>query len=72
MIDAEKQYLLLLWERNVCPYCGKAIPQGQRVGTGRRSDGGFCSLDCYTNYNVLELIDRLRLLENRISDEIRE
>jgi len=36
------------------------IPEGTRVGSGRKADGGFCSLGCYAGYYSLELIDRAR------------
>jgi predicted nucleic acid-binding Zn ribbon protein len=55
---SESQYLLTLWSLNVCPMCGKAIPEGTRVGSGRKSEGGFCSLDCYTIYYGLEIQER--------------
>jgi len=56
----EDEYLLALWEKNVCPYCGKDIPEGTRIGSGRKAEGGFCSLDCYTRYYKLELVERAR------------
>jgi hypothetical protein len=59
----EAEYLLDLWERNVCPYCGKQIPEMSRVGSGRKSDGGFCSLDCYARYHALELAERARKIQ---------
>jgi hypothetical protein len=55
---SETEYLLELWAVNVCPMCGKTIPEGTRVGSGRKSEGGFCSLDCYAQYYAMEL--RLR------------
>jgi hypothetical protein len=58
--DREDEYLLALWDENVCPYCGKEIPEGTRVGSGRKRDGGFCSLDCYARYHELALKDRAR------------
>jgi hypothetical protein len=42
MPDSEKEYLLLLWEENICPTGGNTIPKGTRVGSGSKSDGGFC------------------------------
>jgi hypothetical protein len=57
---SETQYLLELWSRNVCPWCGKNIPEGTRVGSGRKSEGGFCSLPCYADYYALELADRAK------------
>ncbi len=60
MPKSERDYLLELWTKNVCPHCGKAIPEGRRVGTGDKSKGGFCSLDCYTRYYEQELKERAR------------
>lgn len=59
---SEKEYLLKLWKENSCPYCGSNIPEGSRVGSGKKSDGGFCSLDCYAQYYKLELIEKARIL----------
>jgi hypothetical protein len=33
----EEQYFLELWEKMICPYCGRKIPDGQRVGSGAKS-----------------------------------
>lgn len=57
---SENAYLLELWAKNICPWCGKTIPEGTRVGSGRKSDGGFCSLACYADYHALTLIDRAK------------
>ena len=65
MATSEEVYLLELWDQNICPNCGKAIPQGARVGSGRKSEGGFCSLDCYTSFYQLELTERARRLAER-------
>src|SRR5258706_2247631 len=65
-INEEAEYLLKLWQLNVCPNCGQIITDGRRLGTGRRKDGGFCSLECYTNYYRLELQQQLALLRQRI------
>jgi hypothetical protein len=56
----EAEYLLELWEQNLCPFCGKFIPEGTRVGSGRKNEGGFCSLRCYGDYYALELAQRAR------------
>jgi hypothetical protein len=56
----EADYLADLLVRGVCPWCGKWIPEGKRVGSGRKADGGFCSLDCYTKYYEQELVNRAR------------
>ena len=53
MAESEQNYLLELWEN-----CGKKIAAGKRVGSGKKSDGGFCSLDCYGEYYKAELTER--------------
>ena len=60
MPGEEAESLLEFWNKNVCPFCGKTIPEGTRVGSGRKSEGGFCSLDCYTEYYKLEVIERAK------------
>jgi hypothetical protein len=60
MAISETTYLLELWSRNVCPYCEKVLQPNSRVGTGRKSEGGFCSLDCYAKYYSIELNERSR------------
>ena len=62
---SEEKYPLELWDQNICPNCGKIIPQGSRVGSGRKSEGGFCSLDCYTTFYQLELGERARRVAER-------
>jgi len=57
---SEESYLLDCWHRDVCPYCGRNIPGGRRVGSGRKSDGGFCSMSCYGDYHRLSLVERHR------------
>jgi len=58
MAESEQSYLLELWDKNICPNCCKKIPEGKRVGSGKKSDGGFCSLGCYVEYHEAELIER--------------
>ena len=60
MARSEEDYLLELWDKNICPNCGKDIPERTRVGSGRKADGGFCSLDCYAKYHETELSERAR------------
>lgn len=60
MARSEQEYLLELWEKNICPNCGNSIPEGKRVGSGKKSEGGFCGLDCYAQYRALELRERAR------------
>ena len=50
MAESIEASLLELLDRNICPNCGKTIPQGTRVGSGRKREGGFCSLDYYTSF----------------------
>ena len=66
MATSEEAYLLELWDQNICPNCGKTIPQGTRVGSGRKSEGGFCSLECYASFYQLELAERARRVAERI------
>lgn len=66
MAESIEAYLLELWDQNICPNCGKAIPQGTRVGSGRKSEGGFCSLDCYTVFYQLELTERAGRVAERM------
>src|SRR5947207_15929510 len=56
--EGQSEYLSEMWLRNLCAYCGRTIKQGTRVGSGRKSEGGFCSLSCYTKYYQMELIAR--------------
>ena len=58
MAISETQYLLELWSKSVCPWCEKTIQPNTRVGSGRKSEGGFCSLDCYAKYYSIELNER--------------
>ena len=63
MAISEAAYLKMMWERNECPNCHRSFPEGKRVGTGRKKDGGFCSLDCYTRYYAMELSEKAKLLK---------
>jgi hypothetical protein len=58
MARSEREYLLDLWDKNICPHCGKDIPKGTRVGSGKKSEGGFCSTDCQAEYHKTALIER--------------
>jgi hypothetical protein len=60
MATSEEEYPLELWEKNLCPWCEKSIPEGSRVGSGRKGDGGFCSLSCFTHYYEMELVARAK------------
>jgi hypothetical protein len=60
MAVSEESYLLDCWERVICPYCRKPFLETARVGSGRKKEGGFCSLDCYTKYYELDIRERFR------------
>ena len=66
MAISEASYLETLWERNICPYCHSSIPEGKRVGAGKRSKGGFCSLNCFSRYHVLDLAEKAELLKRSL------
>ena len=72
MAISEAAYLEKMWKRNECPICHRSIPKGTRVGTGRKADGGFCGLECYSKYYVLELWEKARLLKKRESSPSNE
>jgi hypothetical protein len=55
---SEEAFLLDCWQRGTCPYCGQSFSAGQRVGSGKKSEGGFCSLNCYAEYHKLSLVER--------------
>lgn len=59
MDKSEEDYLLELRNRNICPFCGKMIPEGAKVVRGK---GAFCSLDCVANYHEPEFTQRARHL----------
>ncbi len=56
----EEDHLLMLWDAGICPNCGVEIKNGKRVGSGKKSDGGFCSLNCYGDYHKATLVERHR------------
>jgi hypothetical protein len=62
MAISEARYLKTMWERNECPNCRCAIPEGAGVGNGRKADGAFCSLDCYAKYYALRLAEKAKLV----------
>jgi hypothetical protein len=50
MAESIEASRLELWDRNICPNCFKTIPQATRGGSGRKREGGFCSLDCHPSF----------------------
>ncbi len=58
MAVTEAAYLAQCWEAGICPFCRRAFPAQQRVGSGRREDGGFCGLSCFAEYHKLNLQER--------------
>jgi hypothetical protein len=67
MAISEAEYLSGLWERNIDANCHGAVPEGKRVGSGRKPDGGFCSGRCYASYHALELAEKANLLRRGAS-----
>ncbi len=64
MAESDTERLKRLYKERICPYCGKQISESAGVGSGRVSEGRFCSLDCYAKYYEHELAQRhLRHLE---------
>jgi len=63
MAQSESDYLLKLWDRNVCPFCKESLDPMKRVGSGKKKDGGFCSLSCYARYYELDLRERARRIQ---------
>lgn len=62
----EARFLLECWEQKVCPQCLKQIPEGTPVGSGTKSEGRFCCLDCYGEYHKKKLVEKhKRLLEEK-------
>lgn len=60
MAESEQSYLRELWDSNICPNCGQRIPEGTRVGSGKKSEGGFCRLSCYGEYYSIEIVERAK------------
>lgn len=58
MATSEQTYLAECRTDNMCPYCHKTFPPEERIGSGRKSEGGFCSLDCYTKYHATDILER--------------
>ncbi|MDZ7827910.1 MAG: hypothetical protein U5K33_00010 [Halofilum sp. (in: g-proteobacteria)] len=58
MAESDTERLVRLYKEGICPYCARNIPKDEGVGSGKTSDGRFCSLECYTRYHEHELIER--------------
>lgn len=63
MASAEEDYLLELWDKRICPFCGKTIPEGKAVGSGTVAKGRFCSLGCYADYYKAEIVERAKKIQ---------
>jgi hypothetical protein len=50
MNDKLQVDIIEFWKERLCPWCEAHVPNGSGVGTGRISDGIFCSLDHYANF----------------------
>jgi hypothetical protein len=55
-----EKYLADCWQRLVCPNCQKQLDPKNRVGNGRKRDGGFCSLDCFAVFYERDISARLK------------
>jgi len=58
----EEAFLSDCWERGVCPFCRKVFPPTERIGSGQKARGGFCSLTCYTKYYELDIVERQKII----------
>jgi hypothetical protein len=66
MAISETAYLKMMGERSLCPQCYRTLVAGQQVGSGKKSDGVFCSLKCFSSYHALDLIERARLIQRKL------
>jgi len=55
----EKDYLLELWDRNICTNCGADILIAAELSAAT-AERGLCSLDCYTKCYDPELAERAK------------
>jgi len=49
--------------KNKCKNWGKAIKSGALVGSGKKSEGIFCSLGCSAEYNKAKLLERAKKVQ---------
>ena len=56
MAENEEEYLRQCLERNICPVCQQSITK--KFGSGQFTEGVFCSLNCYAEWNKALLIRR--------------
>jgi hypothetical protein len=56
MAETEDGYLEKCKKEGLCPTCHK--PLGAGIGSGRHTDGVFCSLECYGEWHRASLIRR--------------
>jgi hypothetical protein len=63
MTSSESIYLLELRDKHICPTCGKTIREGKYVGSGKKSEGGFCSLGRYAEYYRMEIVERAKKVQ---------
>ena len=61
MAEHEEAYLAECLKQKICPVCRKAVTKG--TGSGRKKDGLFCSLDCFTNWNAAAIVRRRTMTE---------
>lgn len=62
VMEAKGEVLLEQWDEDIWPFSEKLIREGQRLGSGREKEVGFCSLDCYAEYHNVRLAERVRTI----------
>lgn len=60
MSITESDQLAELWERRICPFCMGNVREDHRIGSGKITDGAFCSLRCYAEYYKRKLSDQAK------------
>jgi hypothetical protein len=71
MRETERRLLLEIEGRSLCPFCGQHVKPESRIGTGSKASGVFCSLNCFAEYSVLELSDRILGVRKHLAADTR-
>jgi hypothetical protein len=58
--EAKRQRIAEANAMGRCPNCGQPLDTGKPVGSGRRSEGIFCSLDCLATFHEDYFRERAR------------
>ncbi|MEZ4671471.1 MAG: hypothetical protein R3E39_26505 [Anaerolineae bacterium] len=62
-MPTEEKNLSELAALQICPQCGKSLEEKFKYGTGRLIDGVFCSLDCFSEYHKLGIMERAKRVQ---------